>query len=220
MSAAAITWAISPPITPAPTTAALNTNMTRNLAELDLGLALVGEAAEGAPQGVGHGPAHEQQVDRRGERIAVLDLVLERERHLDVLGPRREGDPLTPAERLVLDFDGLAGTDLVGDHALLDHPAAARWGRPQQAGADLRPLALELDDVPEAVDPRGPAGRVVPERLGLGRPAGHEDGGPCAAHQQRSSVRMARIEPAMRSRRGPSSEASRRRSAWPASVTR
>src|SRR4051812_10462647 len=94
MSAAAMTWAISPPITPAPTTPALKTNMARTLvrvaggtapvlafeAELDLRLALVGEAGHSAPQRVGHRPAHEQQVDDRRDRRAVPDPVLERER--------------------------------------------------------------------------------------------------------------------------------------------
>src|SRR6185436_6877909 len=75
-SAAAITWAISPPMTPAPTTAALKTNMGPDprsspaRPELDLRLALVGEARDGAAQRVGHRPAHEQQVDDRRERRA------------------------------------------------------------------------------------------------------------------------------------------------------
>jgi hypothetical protein len=43
-----MTWEISPPITPAPTTPALNTNMRATLA--DLGPPLVGETGERAAQ--------------------------------------------------------------------------------------------------------------------------------------------------------------------------
>src|SRR5689334_3214134 len=128
MSAAAITWAISPPITPAPTTAALKTNMGPTLAirpELDLRLALVGEARDGAAQRVGHGPSHEQEVDDRRERRAVLDPVLERERDLDGLRPRLEGDLLRAGHRGVLDLERLPEAHLVGDDALGDAAAAA-----------------------------------------------------------------------------------------------
>ena len=45
--------------------------------------------------------------------------------------------------------------------------AALRPRVPQQPGADLRPLALELGHVPEPVDPGRPAVRVVPQLLGL-----------------------------------------------------
>src|SRR4051812_421517 len=38
MSAEAMTWAISPPMTPAPTTAALNTNMARHPRRFGLGI--------------------------------------------------------------------------------------------------------------------------------------------------------------------------------------
>ena len=151
--------------------------------ELDLRLALVGEARDGAAQRVGHRPPHEQQVDGRGERRAVLDLVLERERDLDRLGARLELHGLAAGHRGVLDLDGLARAHLVGDHALGHPPASARRGLPHELRAPVRPFPFERDDVAEAVDPRLPAVRVVPERLRVGRPPGHGDRRLGAPHQ-------------------------------------
>src|SRR5262245_9791239 len=85
MSAAAMTCAISPPITPAPTTAALNTNMAMTLAadhglQLHIPAAFAEEAVERPAQRRGHLAAHEQRVHEPRRRGAVLDLVVERQR--------------------------------------------------------------------------------------------------------------------------------------------
>src|SRR5215216_229976 len=91
MSAAAITCAISPPITPAPTTAALNTNIAVTLAtrlalQLHIPAPLADEARQRAAQRSGDLTAHERAVDEPRERMALLQLVVERQRHLDRLG--------------------------------------------------------------------------------------------------------------------------------------
>src|SRR3954469_24447211 len=97
---AAIVCAICPPMVLAPTTAALNTNTLgtpRNrdsdprggsrgtagayLHEVVARRQLAAEAGERAPQGLGHRAADEQPVDDADQRPAVLDLVLERQRH-------------------------------------------------------------------------------------------------------------------------------------------
>jgi hypothetical protein len=77
MSAAAMTCAISPPITPAPTTAALNTNMAMTLAaghglQLHIAAPLAGEARERPAQRGDDLAAHEQRVEQPGERRALL----------------------------------------------------------------------------------------------------------------------------------------------------
>jgi len=79
---------------------------------------------------------------------------------------------------------------------------------------------LVTHDVAEAVDPCLPAVRVVPERLGLGGPPGHGDRRLGTTHQALSSARMASIEAAIRSSRGPSSPDRRPSSSCPASVAR
>src|SRR5215211_322337 len=83
MSAAAITCAISPPMTPAPTTAALKTNIAVTLAarlalQLHISAPLADEASERAAQRRGDLAAHERAVDQPGERMALLQLVVER----------------------------------------------------------------------------------------------------------------------------------------------
>ena len=70
MSAAAITCAISPPMTPAPTTAALNTNMAVTLAArhglpLHIPAPLAGEAGEAPAQRRDQLAADEEEVDER-----------------------------------------------------------------------------------------------------------------------------------------------------------
>src|SRR5918994_2373925 len=97
MSAAAITWAISPPITPAPTTAALKTNMPRRLAaelllQLHIAAPLAGEPGEAALQRRGDLAADEEPVDDRRRRGALLQLVGELERDEHVVGRRPELD--------------------------------------------------------------------------------------------------------------------------------
>src|SRR4051794_1192411 len=124
MPAAAMTWAISPPMVPAPTTAALKTNMRAG--RLPVGLVirpqLIPEAEERASQRVGERAADEQEVEEERERPALLQPVRELERDLDALGDGGEPDGLGPVDLLVLDLDGLAGAGLVGAHALADAP--------------------------------------------------------------------------------------------------
>src|SRR4029078_5278901 len=80
MSAAAIAWAISPPIVPAPTTAALKTNiplLTWVWGSARLPVRLEPKGAERALQRASHLAADEEQIGDRGEDAAALDLVLE-----------------------------------------------------------------------------------------------------------------------------------------------
>src|SRR4051812_27664802 len=202
-------------MTPAPTTAALNTNMAATLAEL--GLALVREAGERAGQRVADRAADEQAVDDRRQQASLLELVVQPERDPDAVGRRLEAHALRAVEPAVLDRERLAGARLVLEHLLGDPAAAAGPGVPDEARAGVRPVALEAGHVAEPVDPRGPAVAVVPQRLGLRGRAGDDDRG---LGPQSASARMASIERAMRSSRGPSSPASRARSASPASVMR
>src|SRR3954447_17502138 len=145
-SAAATTWAISPPMTPAPTTAALNTNMGRTLAsaaELAFRCQFGVEPPQRAPQRVGLRPADEEQVDQRGDEFAVLQAVLERERDLPRLGLRLERHALRALQARVLDGEAMAESHLVGEDGLR-HPAAALRRRvPQAPGALAGPVVVE-----------------------------------------------------------------------------
>src|SRR5215217_3663889 len=224
MSAAAITCAISPPITPAPTTAALKTNIAMTLAallafELQVAAALVREAGERAAQRAGDLAANEQHVGQPRQRGALLELVVERERDADRLRSGGELDALRAAQPLVFDAQCLSAARLVRGHRLEHEPAPARLARPLERPRG-RPLGRQVDDVAEAVDPGGPADRVVPERLRVGGQAGNVDRRRRAAHQPSTSSRIASIERTIRSSRGPSSRASRSRSARPAGVIR
>src|SRR5215218_10342007 len=131
MSAAAITCAISPPMTPAPTTAALKTNIGRTLAaglqlHLHISAPLAGEAGERAAQRGDDLTAHEQAVDQPGQRVALLERVVELERDLDGVGSGSELDPLRAAQAAVLDLQRLAAARLICRHDLT-HSAAAPW---------------------------------------------------------------------------------------------
>src|SRR5687768_1314495 len=128
-SAAAMTCAISPPITPAPTTAALNTNIAGTLAarlglQLHISAPLAGEAGQRPGQRRGDLAAHEQRVHEPRQRVTLLELVVEREPHLDRVGPGLEVDPLGAAQAGVLDLQRLPAARLVGRHHL-EHAAAA-----------------------------------------------------------------------------------------------
>src|SRR5919202_4515899 len=165
MSAAAMTWAISPPTPPAPTTAALNTNMARTLAsapELALRRDLRGEAAQRAPERLGERAANEQQVDDRCEQVSLLQPVVQGEEHPDALGSRLERDRLDALQPPVLNLERLARAALVGGDPLDDSPAPGRRRVPHEPAADLGPAVVERDDVAEPVDPRRPARRVIP----------------------------------------------------------
>src|SRR3954469_17324692 len=84
MPAAAMVWAIWPPMVPAPTTAALKTNMARTLClgrRVALRRELAGEAGEGPRERLALAWPDEQHVDHGGERPGrrVLELVAELE---------------------------------------------------------------------------------------------------------------------------------------------
>src|ERR671925_274989 len=224
MSAAAMTCAISPPITPAPTTAALNTNIARTLAALlalplHVAAPLAGEARERPPQRRRDLATHEQHVDEPRERMALLELVVERQRDLDLVVPGLELDSLAAAQAAVLDLERLARARLERLHDLEHAPAPVRDAVPLQRALG-GPAVGQLDHMTEAVDPGGPAEGGVPKLLGLRGQPRHGDRGGRAAHQRSTSSRIASIERTIRSRRGPSSAASRSRSARPASVIR
>src|SRR3954470_18411518 len=107
-------------MTPAPTTAALNTNMGRTLAAavrrpLQVRLPLAGEARDGAAQRRGHARAHGDEVDRPREGVPGLELVLQREADLGAVVGRLEGDAAAAAQPLVLDLELLTCARLVGD---------------------------------------------------------------------------------------------------------
>src|SRR3954453_21736873 len=231
MPADAMVWAIWPPIVPAPTTAALNTNMIRTAllrkgkarqaspsqAGIAVGPHLGGEPAQRPLERLALRAADEQEIER-AERAALLrELVveLERDRHAPAAG--RERHPLRAADLLVLDLERLADARLVAEDALEDPPAPAGGGVPDDAGALVRPLAVDAGDVLAAVDERRPAARVVPERLGLARLAGDVDAraDPTHPRQTRSSRWMRSMPAATASRRGASSTASREGSRSP-----
>src|SRR4051794_39452651 len=185
--AAAMVWAIWPPMVPAPTTAALKTNMFRTALlrkgkgrRLYAGVAvrsqLRGEAPQRALERLALRAADEQQVERAELAAALLELVVELERDRHALGMRDEGDALRAADLLVLHRERLPDARLVGGDLLEDAPAPLRIGVPDDVGADVRPVARHARDVLAAVDERGPAAGVVPERL-RGAP-GARGGGP------------------------------------------
>src|SRR3954453_18159275 len=120
MSADAITWAISPPIVPAPTTAALNTNKVPPVPELRgrgaylaVRLRLRLEHGQRPGQGGPHLGANEERVADLREEARGNELVcnlqgdgrlpsLTRERGRELSSGRRIGEPNpVPGERLV-----------------------------------------------------------------------------------------------------------------------
>src|SRR3954454_24045395 len=78
MPAELMTWAISPPIVPAPTTAALVTNMAARLLRWFV-RRLCGAAPQGAVQSHCEGAADEEDVGQLAQRAAALELVIERQ---------------------------------------------------------------------------------------------------------------------------------------------
>src|SRR5687767_4925906 len=110
----AITWAISPPIVPAPTTAALNTYIrsvppvvaARGRLQSRFLFRLGGEAAEGPVDRGGKGPADEQDVGDLPQDARLGEPIVELERdpgHLEVVR-RLEGHGLGGAHRLLEDL--------------------------------------------------------------------------------------------------------------------
>src|SRR4051794_2003260 len=133
MPAELITWAISPPMVPAPTTAALKTNMAARLQRGFCGR-FRGEAPERADEGVGKRPANEEGVGHRAQRPALLELVVQLHEHLAHVEPEGlgAGQPL---------LEDLRDEGVVGelDHALGHAPASRRDALPGELRARLGP---------------------------------------------------------------------------------
>src|SRR5437763_4265955 len=164
--AEAIVCAISPPIVPAPTTAALNTYIsppgvreTRRLQRLFL-RRLRGEAAQSADQRVGHRATNEEEVGDGAERALTpdrrgIELVLERQ--LDDAAAvvcLVESHALDPCQRLFVDTSG--EEPLIARGHLLGHPAPAAGERlPDELRPFRGPRPVAFDHVAEALDERG-----------------------------------------------------------------
>src|SRR4051794_22027136 len=106
-------WAIWPPMVPAPTTAALNTNMSRNSSfcfrsQVGGRPRLTLEARKCALERVAHRTPHEGEVDYSRNAAILLDGVLQLERHDRSSGVGLEADRLAAVDLLVLDLDRLA----------------------------------------------------------------------------------------------------------------
>src|SRR3954466_1211478 len=122
MPAELMTWAISPPIVPAPTTAALVTNMAARL-QRRFFLSLRGKAAQSAFQSHCHRPADEESVGDPAQRTRLRERVLELHQRAAGL----EEDRLLAEDLIVVDL---------GDHmrvVVLDDPLghAPAPGRPR-----------------------------------------------------------------------------------------
>src|SRR2546423_327973 len=129
--AAAITWAISPPIVPAPTTAALNTYIgppKRLLGLVRLQARLFrrfgGEAPARPAQGVADGAADEEEVGERGKHPRAGEPVVERQLEDGATAVvELEAGALDAVQPLLEDL-GLEAVRRVAPHDLLRHPAA------------------------------------------------------------------------------------------------
>src|SRR4051794_24284050 len=97
MPAELMTWAISPPIVPAPTTAALVTNMAARLQRCFV-RRLCGEAAKSAFQSHRERPPDEEHVGDLREWPAFRELVVELHQH-----PARLEEERLPAAQLLLE---------------------------------------------------------------------------------------------------------------------
>src|SRR5436190_10842014 len=145
MPAELMTWAISPPIVPAPTTAALVTNMAARL-QPGFVLSLYGEAAECAFQRLRERAPDEEHVGQPAQRAARRERVVEL--HLDCAVGEAER---LGADQLVLEQIRHEAVGTALEHAL-GHPATARGpALPHELGARLRPVAAHVDYVAEAV---------------------------------------------------------------------
>src|SRR3954462_9125305 len=177
-SAEASTWAISPPMVPAPTTAALNTNIwsssegdgARRQGPSDRGgrlqsrllRRLRGEPAQRAGERVVLGAADEEHVDEGPERAADRHLVVELELHdrALVLLICREGHPLGAVELLLEHVHLVLSWRQRPPHAL-GHGAATAWhAAPDELRALVWPRIVDAIHTSEAVDEGWPAGDV------------------------------------------------------------
>src|SRR3954451_7425584 len=146
MPAELITWAISPPIVPAPTTAALVTNMAARLQRC-LVRSLRGKPPQSAFQSHRERAADEEDVGQAAQRATARELVVEL--HDD--GPDVEPERL-PAAQLILEDLGREDPVVALDDTLGHVSATGRCALPDDLRADLGPGVGNLDHVPEAVD--------------------------------------------------------------------
>src|SRR3954465_4032584 len=199
-SADASTWAISPPIVPAPTTAALNTNIAKSPPEgwrrgARLQRRLLRRLGPEAPQGAGQrvvlGALDEERVDERLQRAADGHGVVELE--LDPRGVVHGGErdrlgavELLPEDGHLVNRAGERPRHLLGHRA-----AAARHRFPDELGALLGPPVVHTIDATEAVDEGGPAAHVRPEVVRLLRRERDSRGGarPSRRRPRRRSCR-------------------------------
>src|SRR5215208_2427585 len=131
----------------------------RDQSSAEVCFALVAEPADRAGEAVAEGAADEEARERGG---SILQLVLQRERHADLVLCRLEDHRLRPAQLLVLGVEREAAGRLAAGDPLLDEAAAARLRDPPHAAAGLGPVLADLPHVAEAVDPARPAGGVGP----------------------------------------------------------
>src|SRR3954453_16712225 len=117
MPAELMTWAISPPIVPAPTTAALVTNMAARL-QGGLILRFCREAPESAFQSHCERPADEQHVGQAAQRAALGERVVQAQDHVGAVGGGFEAGALDRGHLVVVDVgrdDAVSGlTDALG----------------------------------------------------------------------------------------------------------
>src|SRR5687767_3965044 len=124
MPAEAMTWAISPPIVPAPTTAALNTNtLTVSFwlasVEVAVGLQLDREAPQRPAQCVAERATHEEQIGQHGADARVaLELVGELDADLAAALVVEEAHALRPRHLRILDIHDVGHERLVLAHLL------------------------------------------------------------------------------------------------------
>src|SRR4051794_18470898 len=144
MPAELITWAISPPIVPAPTTAALVTNMAARLQRC-LVRSLRGKPPQSAFQSHRQRPADEEDVRQAAQRAAGRQLVVELHDHGADVEPQR----LRPTQLILEDLGGEDPVITLDD--TLGHAATTR-GRalPDDLRAHGGPALTDLDHVPEA----------------------------------------------------------------------
>src|SRR3954454_12671499 len=178
--AAAMVWAIWPPMVPAPTTAALKTNMARTLwaaGRFSFRGELAREPGQRAGKRLTLARADEQRVHHRreGAELALFEAIaqLQGQPH-PLLVQRGERDRLRAGHRRVVDLGHLLDPRLLA-HDLL-HDAAAAAGGPVPDDRPLRgPAGIGAGHVVEAVDEGRPAAGVVPQRLGVADPAWDDD---------------------------------------------
>ena len=217
-----MTWAISPPIVPAPTTAALKTNMGGEATAwlrppLPVGKPLAAKRSS-VPESHRERSADEEDVGQPRSGPPVVELVVELRHDRSRPRPARTGPP---GGRVICVVEDL------GPRPRRSYSATRSVTRPRPAGPDCQTTFAPgsgqrrrpVDDVAEAVDERRPAVRVQPQverrrrdagrsRRARGAPSGvpvdlAED--PVERARQRAEEREHVAQPAARTRRGPAS---------------